>query len=65
MCLFPAKNWVNVTLFHAQSLEAPTGFFEKGAKPERKAIKIRQDKDFDYDYLGELLKQVAKSINPK
>ncbi|MXQ52943.1 DUF1801 domain-containing protein [Shimazuella alba] len=59
---FPAKNWVNMTIFHAVNLEAPTGFFEKGAKPERKAIKIRKDKEFDYDLLGKLLQQAAQDI---
>lgn len=59
---FPAKNWVNITIFHAENLEAPTGFFEKGTKQERKAIKIRNDNEFDYDLLGNLLHQVAQEI---
>ncbi|WP_051272042.1 DUF1801 domain-containing protein [Shimazuella kribbensis] len=59
---FPAKNWINITLFHAENLEGPPGFFEKSAKPERKSIKIKQDTDFIYDLLAKHLKQIAQNI---
>ncbi|MCR8642866.1 DUF1801 domain-containing protein [Paenibacillus sp. N1-5-1-14] len=60
LCVFfPAKGWINVTIFNAESLEAPAGFFEKSDKPERKGIKIREGVDFDYSFLEQLLKQVA------
>jgi hypothetical protein len=59
---FPAKNWVNITLFHAENLKAPSSFFEKNTKPERKTIKIKQDTEFNYDLLAELFKQIAHNI---
>ncbi|WP_442602369.1 DUF1801 domain-containing protein [Paenibacillus sp. KN14-4R] len=60
LCVFfPAKGWINVTIFHAESLEAPQGFFEPSDKPERKAIKIREGTEFDYSLLEKLLREVA------
>lgn len=54
-----AKGWVTFTIFNAQEIEAPTGFFEDGP-PERKTVKILKDKSVDYDFLGKLLKKAAK-----
>lgn len=58
---FPAKSWVNITIFHAESLKAPEGFFEKSDKPERKAIKIRDGQAFDYDVLIQCLQDMTQS----
>lgn len=60
LCVFfPAKNWVNVTLFHAEKVEAPPGYFEPSDKPERKGIKIRADQIFDFDVLSTCLEQLV------
>lgn len=58
---FPAKNWINVTIFHAESLKAPEGFFEKSDKPERKALKIKEGQAFDYGVLAQYLQEVTQS----
>ncbi len=57
----PAKEWVSFTIFNAQSLEAPEGFFEAGSPPERKTIKIRRDQVIDYELLAKLIHQAAQS----
>lgn len=56
---FPAKDWVNVTIFHASSLEAPEGLFEPTDHPDRKTIKIKEHKELDDDVLASLFKQAA------
>lgn len=59
LCVFfPAKNWVNVTLFNAEEIEAPEGFFEPSNKPERKAVKIREGQAFEYDVLAKCFQQI-------
>lgn len=55
-----AKGWVTFTIFNAQDLEAPTGFFEDGP-PERKTVKILKDRSVDYAFLGKLLKKAASA----
>lgn len=57
-----AKGWVSFTIFNAQSLEAPQGFFEPDGPPERKTIKIREGQSVDYDLLATLIQQAASSI---
>ncbi len=54
-----AKGWVTFTIFNAEGLEAPTGYFEDGP-PERKTVKIKKDQTVDYAFLGKLLKKAAK-----
>jgi len=56
--LGPAKNWVSFTIFNAETLEAPEGFFEPGAA-DRKTIKIREGQAVDYDRLAKLVQQAA------
>lgn len=58
---FPAKSWVNVTVFNAENIKAPEGFFEKTNKPERKTIKIHEGQTFDYDILENCLIQANQS----
>jgi hypothetical protein len=53
-----AKEWVTLTMFNAESLQAPDGFFEPGPA-ERKAVKIRQGQTVDYELLGQLMRQAA------
>ena len=53
-----AKGWVTFTIFNAEGIEGPEGFFEAGP-PERKTVKILKGKPFDYDLLAKLLKQTA------
>jgi len=55
-----AKGWVTFTIFNAEGIEGPDGFFEAGP-PERKTVKILKGKTFDYDLLAKLLKQAASS----
>src|SRR5262245_22351040 len=50
-----AKEWVSFTIFNAEGLQAPSGFFEEGGSPERKTIKIRQGQTPDFDLLSKLL----------
>ena len=57
-----AKGWVSFTIFNAQSLEAPEGFFEPSDTTERQTIKIREGQTVDYDLLARLLKQAADTI---
>lgn len=56
---FPAKDWVNVTLFNAASLQAPEGTFEPSDHPDRKTIKIKENKELDDAVLESLFKQAA------
>lgn len=56
-----AKGWVSFTIFNAESLEAPEGFFEPG-DPNRKTIKIRQGQEVDYDLLAKFVQQAANSL---
>jgi hypothetical protein len=53
-----AKEWVTLTIFNTESLQAPDGFFEPGPA-ERKTVKIRQGQTVDYELLGQLMRQVA------
>lgn len=55
-----AKGWVTFTIFNAEGIEGPDGFFEAGP-PERKTVKILKGKSFDYDLLAKLLKQAANA----
>jgi hypothetical protein len=55
-----AKGWVSFTIFNAESLAAPDGFFEAGGT-DRKTIKILQNQDVDYDLLAKLIQQAANS----
>lgn len=56
-----AKGWVTFTIFNAESLQAPEGFFEDGP-PERKTIKIfNKDQVVDYDLVAKLLQQAANA----
>ena len=56
-----AKGWVTCTIFNAEALEAPEGFFEPG-DPNRKTIKIRQGEDVDYDLLATFVQQASSTI---
>lgn len=56
-----AKGWVTFTIFNAESLQAPEGFFEEG-DPNRKTIKILSGQVVDYALLETLLKQASDSI---
>lgn len=55
-----AKEWVTLTIFNAETLQAPDGFFEPGPA-ERKSIKIRQGQTADYELLGQLIRQAASA----
>ncbi len=55
-----AKGWVSFTIFNAESLEAPEGFFEPG-DPNRKTIKIRQGQAVDYDLLAKFIQQASEA----
>lgn len=55
-----AKSWVSFTIFNAESLEAPSGFFEAGGT-DRKTLKILQGQEVDYDLLAKLVRQAANS----
>jgi hypothetical protein len=55
-----AKAWVSFTIFNAEKLEAPAGFFEAGGT-DRKTLKILQGQDVDYDLLAKLVQQGANS----
>ncbi len=57
-----AKDWVSVTVFNAESLQAPDGFFEADGPPERKTIKILKDQTVDYALLGKLIQQAASTL---
>jgi len=56
-----AKGWVSFTIFNAEALEAPDGFFEPG-DPNRKTIKIRQEQEVDYNLLAKFVEQAASSL---
>ena len=55
-----AKDWLSFTIFQADALEAPAGFFEAG-NPDRKTVKFRKGQAIDYDFLAQLVQQAAKS----
>lgn len=57
-----AKGGVSFTIFNATSLQAPDGFFQADSPPERKTIKILKDQTVDYDLLGNLLQEAAKTL---
>jgi hypothetical protein len=57
-----AKDWVSVTVFNAESLNAPDDFFEKDGPPERKTTKILNGQPVDYDLLTKLIQQAASTI---
>jgi hypothetical protein len=56
-----AKDWVNLTIFNATTLDAPEGLFESGGTPDRKTIKVRKEQDIDYTLLAKLLQQAANA----
>jgi hypothetical protein len=55
-----AKGWVSFTIFNAEALVAPDGFFEAGGA-DRKTIKILQNQAVDYELLATLVQQAAHS----
>jgi hypothetical protein len=57
--LSTAKGWVSFTLFNAQTLEAPEGFFEPSDTSDRKTVKIREGETVDYALLTTLVQQAA------
>lgn len=57
-----AKGWVSFTIFNAQSLKAPEGFFEPSEVTERQTFKVLPGKVVDYDLLASLVKQAADTI---
>lgn len=57
---FPAKNWVNVTFFQAESLKAPAGFFEPSSNANRKTHKIHKDQALNCSHLASLFKQIVQ-----
>jgi hypothetical protein len=57
-----AKGWVSFTIFNAQALQAPDGFFEPSDVAERQTIKIREGQAIDYGLLEKLLQQAESSI---
>lgn len=57
-----AKKWVSFTIFNAQSLSVPDGFFQPNGPPERKTVRLLKDKATDYELLGTLLRQVAEGL---
>lgn len=63
VCLFStAKSWVSFTIFNAQTLQAPDGFFELGGSPDRKTIKIGEGRAVDYDLVATLLQEAAQTL---
>ncbi len=60
--LSAAKGWVSFTIFNAAALEAPEGFFEADGPPERKTLKILKDRAVDYDLLGRLIQEAARTL---
>lgn len=57
-----AKGWVSFTIFNAESLQAPDGFFEASDVSERKTVKIREGQTVDYELLGKLIQQASNTI---
>jgi hypothetical protein len=57
----PAKGWVSFAIFNATDLEAPAGFFQKGP-PERKTVRILEDQEVDYAFIGELVTKAASTL---
>jgi hypothetical protein len=58
--LSTAKGWVTFTIFEAEALQAPEGFFEPG-DPNRKTIKILEGQAVDYALVGKLIQQAGTS----
>lgn len=54
-----AKGWVSLTIFNAQSLDAPDGLFETSENGERKTINIKETQDVNYEMLARLIRQAA------
>lgn len=57
-----AKGWVSFTIFNAQLLDAPEGFFEASDTTERRTIKIREEETVDYDLLARFITEASASI---
>jgi hypothetical protein len=57
-----AKGWVTCTVFNAEGIQAPDGFFEADGPPERKTIKILNGQAVDYALLGKLIQQAASTL---
>ncbi|GCE28567.1 hypothetical protein KDA_40510 [Dictyobacter alpinus] len=63
VCLFnAAKSWVGFTIFNAQTLQAPDGFFEPGGSPDRQTIKILAGQTVDYKLVATLLQEAARTL---
>ncbi|MEJ7902278.1 MAG: DUF1801 domain-containing protein [Thermomicrobiales bacterium] len=60
--LSPAKAQVTLTVFNATDLDAPDGLFEPGGPPERKAVKIKDGQQVDYDVLAKLVAKAASTL---
>jgi hypothetical protein len=60
--LSTAKDRVSFTIFNAQSLKAPDGFFEPSDITERQTLKIREGQTVDYALLVDLIKQAAATL---
>ena len=56
-----AKGWVSFTIFNAQSLVAPDGYFEPSDTDDRKTVKFKQGQALDHDLLAKLLQKAATS----
>jgi hypothetical protein len=56
-----AKAAVSFTIFNAQALEAPDGFFEPG-DPNRRTIKISKNDSPDYELLARFVREAAATI---
>lgn len=57
-----AKQYVSYTIFNAAELDPPDGLFEDGP-PERRTVKIDQNRTVDYAQLGALLKSATDTIS--
>ncbi len=57
-----AKGWVSFTIFNAQKLEAPDGFFELSDTTDRKTIKIKQGQAVDFGLVAKLVQQAASAL---
>ncbi|MCC6614991.1 MAG: DUF1801 domain-containing protein [Anaerolineae bacterium] len=60
--LSPSKAWVSLTIFNAQTLEAPDGFFEPSDTTERKTVKLRQGQAVDDALIAGLIGKAANSL---
>lgn len=57
-----AKAWVSLTLFNAQALKAPDGYFEPSDTAARKTVKFRQDRPLEDAFLAGLVQQAASKL---